>query len=85
MNIIQRIKSPTPIFFKKLRNIGLALAAISATILTAPVSFPIIAITAAQYIGVLSAVISAVSQFTIGNDPIELPIFDSEENLINSK
>lgn len=64
MNIIQRISSSTPTFFQKLRNIGLVLAAISAAILTAPVSLPAIVVTVAGYAAVAGGTISAVSQVT---------------------
>lgn len=64
MNIVQRVKSPTPKFFKKLRNIGLALAAIGTAILTAPISLPVAVVTAAGYVAVAGGVISAVSQIT---------------------
>ncbi len=69
MNIIQRTQSPTPNFFKKLRNIGLALAAISAAIITAPVALPAAVVTAAGYIAVAGGVISAVSQLTTDEEP----------------
>ena len=82
MNILQRIKSPTPIFFIKLRNIGLALATISAAILTAPMSLPVVALTVAQYIGIISTIISAVSQITIGNDPTEPIKINSEKEIL---
>jgi hypothetical protein len=42
MNLIERVTSPTPTFFQKLRNIGLALAAISAAIIASPVTLPTI-------------------------------------------
>ena len=38
MNLVERAVSPTPTFFQKLRNIGLALAAISAAIIASPVT-----------------------------------------------
>jgi hypothetical protein len=63
--IIARAKAPTPKFFKKLRNIGLTLAAISAAIITAPITLPAAVITAAGYVAVASGVISAVSQITV--------------------
>ena len=63
--VIERAKAPTPGFFKKLRNIGLILAAISGTLLTAPVSLPAAVITAAGYLAVASSVMSAVSQTAI--------------------
>lgn len=62
--IIDRAKAPTPPFFKKLRNIGLTLAAISAAIVTAPIALPAAVVTAAGYVAVASGVISAVSQIT---------------------
>ena len=62
--IIDRAKAPTPTFFKKLRNIGLTLAAISAAIVTAPIALPAAVVTAAGYVAVASGVISAVSQIT---------------------
>jgi hypothetical protein len=66
--IINRAKAPTPRFFKKLRNIGLTLAAISTAIITAPVALPAAVITAAGYVAVASGVISAVSQITTTNE-----------------
>lgn len=62
--IIDRAKAPTPKFFKKLRNIGLTLAAISAAIVTAPIALPAAVVTVAGYVAVASGVISAVSQIT---------------------
>ena len=60
--VIERAMSPTPSFFRKLRNIGLVLAAISGALLTAPVSLPTAVVTVAGYLAVASSVVSAVSQ-----------------------
>ena len=65
MNLQQRIQSPTPKFFKKIRTLGLLLAAISAAILTAPVALPAAVVTAAGYLAVAGSVASAVSQTAI--------------------
>lgn len=64
MNIIKRVKSPTPKFFKVLRNIGLALAALGGTILAAPVALPVIVTTVGGYLAVAGGVATAVSQLT---------------------
>ena len=40
--IINRAKAPTPKFFKVLRTVGLALAAVGGTILAAPIALPAI-------------------------------------------
>jgi hypothetical protein len=65
MNILKRAAAPTPKLFKVLRNIGLALAAASAAIMASPVLLPASIITAAGYVAVAGAVISAVSQITV--------------------
>jgi uncharacterized membrane protein HdeD (DUF308 family) len=62
--IINRAKSPTPKFFKVLRNIGLALATVGGTILAAPVALPVVITTIGGYVAVAGGVISAVSQLT---------------------
>ena len=69
MTLKERIQSPTPTFFKKVRNIGLILAALSATILTAPVALPAIVIQVAGYLGVGAAVATAVSQTVTDKKP----------------
>ena len=63
--IVNRATAPTPKFFKVLRNIGLALAAIGGTILTAPVVLPAVVLTVGGYLAVAGGVLSAVSQLTV--------------------
>ena len=64
MNIVDRVKAPTPKFFRILRSIGLVLLAISGTIIAAPVALPVALVSAAGYVAVAGGVISAVSQLT---------------------
>lgn len=68
MNIVKRAKAPTPKFFKLLRNIGLALAAVGGTVLAAPVALPVIISSIGGYLAVAGGVLSAVSQITTIND-----------------
>lgn len=68
LSLIDRIISPTPTFFKKLRNIGLIITAASTVILTAPVSLPAIITSVAGYLAVAGGVLSAVSQSTVENE-----------------
>ncbi len=63
--IVNRVSSPTPKFFKKLRNIGLILATISGAIAAAPVALPAVVIKIAGYLAVASGVTSAVSQTAV--------------------
>ncbi len=69
MNLIERIQSPTPKFFRKLRNIGLILGAASAAILAAPLALPVTLLTIAGYLAVAGGVITAVSQTAVEEDP----------------
>lgn len=62
--IKKRLSSPTPTFFKKLRNVGLAVTAIAAAIMTAPVALPALIIKIAGYLAVAGTTISVASQVT---------------------
>lgn len=68
MTIAQRMKQPTPKFFKKVRNIGLALAAVSTAIFAAPVALPAVVVKIATYLAVAGGVATAVSQATTKQD-----------------
>lgn len=65
MTIKDRVAAPTPPFFRKIRMIGLALAAISGALLTAPVFLPAAILTVAGYAGVAGGIMSAISQMTV--------------------
>ncbi len=68
--IINRAKAPTPKFFKVLRTVGLALAAVGGTILAAPIALPAIVTTIGGYVAVAGGVLSAASQLTTTDDSI---------------
>lgn len=71
MNIMQRAQAPTPKFFKKVRNIGLILTAISGTLLAAPVALPVAVVQVATYLAVAGSVASAISQVTTDKEEKE--------------
>ena len=64
MNLAERAVSPTPTFFQKLRNFGLALAAISAAVVATLISSPAIIAKIAGCPAVAGTVLSGVSQVT---------------------
>jgi len=68
MKITDRAKAPTPKFFKVLRNIGLALAAVGGTVLAAPIALPVVVTTVGGYLAVAGGVLSAVSQLTTADE-----------------
>ena len=68
MNIVQRAKAPTPKFFKTLRNIGIAVAAVGGALMSAPVALPAVIITVAGYLTVAGTVMTAVSQITTNRE-----------------
>lgn len=68
MNIVKRAKAPLPKFFRVLRNIGLALATVGGTVLTAPIALPLVVSSIGGYLAVAGGVLSAVSQLTTLND-----------------
>lgn len=73
MNIVERIKAPTPKFFVRLRNISLVLATLGATVIAAPVALPAVVLKIAGYIAVAGAAGSAVSQTVtcIDEEPVK--------------
>jgi uncharacterized membrane protein HdeD (DUF308 family) len=71
MNIIKRVKAPTPKFFKVLRNIGLVMATIGGTILAAPVALPVVLTSIGGYMAVAGGVVSAVSRLTTGEAALQ--------------
>ena len=69
--IIDRVKAPTPKFFKVLRNIGLIMAGVGTVLLTAPVSHAAAVVTLGGYLVTAGGVATAVSQITnMGDDAI---------------
>ena len=67
MKIKDRFKSPTPKFFRRLRNIGISLAAASGAILAAPIALPAALISMASYLAVAGTVATAVSQAVVSD------------------
>jgi hypothetical protein len=65
MSIAQRVKAPTPKFFKTLRTIGLSLAGIGGAILAAPVAVPAALVSIAGYVTLAGGVMTAVSQTAV--------------------
>lgn len=70
MNLYERLKKPTPKFFRRLRNIGIGMTAIGGAIITLPILLPSTITTMAGYLIVAGTVASVVSQTVIkdGND-----------------
>lgn len=66
--VIERMKEPTPKFFKILRNVGLVLTAVSGVLATAPISLPAAVVTVAGYLTVAGGIASAVSQAAVYRD-----------------
>ena len=65
MKLKERIKAPTPKFFRVLRNIGLTLAAVGGAILASPVALPAAVVAVAGYVTVAGGVMTAVSQSVV--------------------
>ncbi len=68
MNIVKRVKAPTPRVFRTLRTAGLVLVAVSTAVMTAPVALPALIVTVAGYLTVAGSILSAVSQITVEGD-----------------
>jgi len=65
MNIVQRIKAPTPKFFRLLRTIGICLAVAGGTLMTSPIALPSVVLASGGYLTVAGSVLTAVSQTAV--------------------
>ena len=68
MNVIKRMQSPTPKFFRVLRKVGIGMVAAGGALLTAPVAIPAVVLTIAEYMTVAGTVMTAVSQTAVDSD-----------------
>lgn len=68
--IMNRMQQPTPPFFKKIRNIGLVIAAVGTSIITAPVALPVLIVNIASYLLVAGGVMSTVGQAAIKKEEV---------------
>ncbi len=65
MNVVERAFAPTPKWFKIMRTVGIVLATIGGTIITAPVALPAGLVSAAGYLVLGGSIISVVSQTAV--------------------
>lgn len=65
LNLIERVKAPTPKWFKIVRTIGITLTAIGGAILAAPVAVPTVIVTVAGYLALGGTIATAVAQTAI--------------------
>lgn len=63
--LVDRCKADTPPFFKKMRLVGLALAAVGGVLVAAPIALPAAIITAGGYLIVAGSVATTVSQVAV--------------------
>ncbi len=62
------MQRPTPKFFQTLRNVGLSIAAVGASLLAAPVALPAVLLKIAGYLTVAGSVAGTVSQAAVKNE-----------------
>lgn len=63
--LVERSKADTPPFFKKLRLVGLTLAAVGGILVASPIALPAAIVAAGGYLIVAGSVATAVSQVTV--------------------
>ena len=65
LNLVERVKAPTPKWFKIVRAIGITLTAVGGAILTAAVAIPASIVTVAGYLALGGTIATAVAQTAI--------------------
>lgn len=66
--LIERCKADTPPFFKKLRLVGLTLAAAGGVLVASPIAIPAALVTIGGYLIVAGSVATAVSQAAVQSE-----------------
>ena len=79
MNVVERVKAPTPKWFKVLRTIGITLASVGGVILASPVALPAGIVTVAGYLLLGGSIVTAVSQTGVKSE--EEPKIVTEEKV----
>ena len=79
MSVVERVKAPTPKWFKVLRTVGITLASVGGAILASPVALPAGIVTAAGYLLLGGTVVTAVSQTGVKSE--EEPKIAPEEKV----
>jgi hypothetical protein len=64
----ERCQADTPPFFKKLRLVGLTLAAAGGVLVASPIAIPAAIVTVGGYLIVAGSVATAVSQVAVSNE-----------------
>ena len=62
---LQRVKKPTPDYFKKVIKVGLTLGAVGAAIATAPIALPAAIVTIGGYMATAGVIAAAVAKTTV--------------------
>ena len=62
LNLVERVKAPTPKWFKIIRTIGITLTAVGGAILAAPVAIPATIVSIAGYAMLGGSVATAIAQ-----------------------
>jgi uncharacterized membrane protein HdeD (DUF308 family) len=68
LNVVERVKAPTPKWFKTLRTIGIALASVGGIIIASPIALPVGLVSAAGYLVLGGSIISVVSQTAVKSE-----------------
>jgi hypothetical protein len=64
MELIDRIKAPTPKWWKKFRNTASVIAGIAGALIVAPIALPVGVVTALTYVAVVGGAVAGTAQLT---------------------
>ena len=65
LTLAERVRAPTPKFFKTLRTIGLVIGLVGGAILASPVALPAAIVTVGGYFALAGSIVTGVSQTAV--------------------
>jgi len=68
MDLMERIKAPTPPFFAKLRTIGIVAGVIGGALAAAPVALPVAVVSLSGYLITAGTIITTISQMAVDDE-----------------
>jgi hypothetical protein len=71
MELIDRVKAPTPKWWQKVRNVALIASGIAGGLLVAPIALPVGVVTTLTYVAVVGGTIAGTAQATRDNTEID--------------
>lgn len=71
MDAIERLKAPTPEFFKKVRTLGILVGIVGGTLAATPVALPVALISLSGYLITAGSIMTTIASFAVEDGDVK--------------